>query len=71
MLYSPGWLALTREILVAAAEGPVDDLDAGLFGIGIEGVFAERFRDDAAPAVEADLFGSAANACLANGVCTP
>jgi hypothetical protein len=44
-----------REILVAAREGPVDNLHAGLFRIGIKGVFAERFRDNSAPAVEADL----------------
>src|SRR5690606_16261459 len=43
------------EHLLLIAEGGVDDLDAGLRGIGVEGVLAQRLRHRSAPAVEADL----------------
>ncbi len=43
-----------RQVLIAAGERAVDDLDPGLLLVGIEGMLAERLGDDATPAVEAD-----------------
>src|SRR4029077_4314777 len=37
------------------AEGPLDDLDAGLLGEGHEGVVVQGFLHDTAPTVEAHL----------------
>ena len=46
----------TCDIFIRTAKGARDNVDAGFFGIGREGIFFKRLGHNAAPTVKADLF---------------